>query len=387
MSYFIGAAVSWNQLAGLALAFSLAGGFLALFLVESPVWLLNRGRTDAARAALGRLRRGGEEELDEQMRDVQATVTHQAQESNAGIAGLRQLLGDATSRRALHIGVGLMVVQQLSGINAVVFYTGEVFQSLQLSVTASDNLSTGVEAMELVVTLAALLLMDRIGRLRLLLFAAVGQCLSLVILGSSFVASNIPQGVGVVGVYLYMFFFASGMGAVPWTMLGEIFQPRVKGIAGSAVVATNWLLAFVVTYTMDDLSGAFQSAFSADFISKNQNAGLGALFFLYSGICLLGVVWMVMFVIETKGKTFSQIQDELANNRLCRRRATAPQVSEVPTLRRGSATTQEMAPASVEWEGKPQQSETQKVARDQVSSAPLDVLQCAGTQHRVTSTV
>eukprot|EP00911_Craspedida_sp_UC1_P002769 UC1_evm5s2028 len=314
IAYVVGMVAEWRALAIMNMMIALLGTVLTIMLVETPVWLLEKGRESEARAALKRLRRGSADEIDELFLDVVATVEHQGDQKTRG--GIRHLLTDPNSRKALYIGVGLMFVQQFSGVNAVLFYTSTIFNSMGGGTDTADQLATGFEFTEVIITLAALFCMDRFGRRLMLSFAAGGQAIFATLLGASYLIPNAPSALGIVSLYLYVFFFASGMGAVPWTVMGEIFQPSVKGVGSSIVVAANWMFSFIVSYTVPDLRDAFQTAYgpSSDAV---PNAGMGGLFLMYGSLSLVGFFWILSAVPETRFKSFSRVQAELSTRPYC----------------------------------------------------------------------
>ena len=114
---------------------------------------------------------------------------------------------------------------------------------------------------------------------------------------------------GGAGLYSYIFFFASGLGAIPWFLMGEIFPAEVKGVASSIATAVNWGLSFVITKTVNmetDVLGG-------------QPKGLGGVFAGYGVICLLGIGFVICFVPETKGKSFDEVRPHAPPPLICAR--------------------------------------------------------------------
>ena len=132
------------------LIISAIGMVLTFFLVESPVWLLTKGKDKEAHAALAKLRIpqvGFVEEMIAEMKDTIAEDNSKQGSEEQG--GFNALLTDSNSRKAMIIGVGLMFAQQLSGINAVMFYAGQIFQAVPNTSDATANTySTGMQAMQ-----------------------------------------------------------------------------------------------------------------------------------------------------------------------------------------------------------------------------------------------
>jgi len=168
-----------------------------------------------------------------------------------------------------------------------------------------------MQAMQVGITLASVFYMDKFGRRPILLFAGIGQCIFAMCLVLYYLVGSTSWGVfPVVSLYLYVFFFSCGMGAIPWFIMGEIFKPNVKGLASSIATAVNWLLSFAITETVTPLKDGFQSMLGG--IDGAIDPGMGGLFLLYGIVCCFGVLFISTFVPETKGLTAREIQHKLA---------------------------------------------------------------------------
>ena len=307
VTYLVGSIVTWKTLGVISLAMSSAGCVLLVLVPESPVWLVSKGRDREARAALVRVRNPNVGNVD----DMLAKMKEGTSDGPTEQAGFRFLLSDKASRRALFIGVGLMVVQQFGGINAVMFYCGTILQAVtDGDVDKANTLAVGVQAVQLVTTGLSAFMMDRAGRKPILLWAAAGQAICSTLLGLYFIGVAKSESIALVGLYGYVFFFASGMGAIPWSIMAEIFDPKVKGLASSLATAMNWLLSWVITFTVNDLKSGWQKVFE-NHGNTHENAGMGGVFFTYGAISLLGCFFIWFIIPETKGKETSQIIAEL----------------------------------------------------------------------------
>ncbi|KAJ4426299.1 hypothetical protein ANN_27113 [Periplaneta americana] len=208
---------------------------------------------------------------------------------------------DPGARRALVVGLGLMVFQQLSGINAVIFYSVDIFEA------AGSTLDPKVAAIivgvvQVVMSYAASAAVDRAGRRILLLVSASVMALCLALLGFYFCLED-AAGLGwlpLVCVTVFIIVFSLGFGPLPWMMMAELFAPRVKGNASSVAVCTNWTLVFLVTFSFGKLV-----------------AGLGehTTFWIFAAICACATVFVWRLVPETKGKSLDEIQRLLSGER------------------------------------------------------------------------
>ena len=115
----------------------------------------------------------------------------------------------------------------------------------------------------------------------------------------------------IVVLYFYVFFFSCGMGAIPWFIMGEIFKPSVKGIASSIATAVNWLMSFLITFSVASITSGFEDALKSA-LPDAIDRGMGGLFALYGLVCLLGVGFVSFVVPETKGLSARQVQHKLA---------------------------------------------------------------------------
>ncbi|XP_039717365.1 solute carrier family 2, facilitated glucose transporter member 8 isoform X2 [Pteropus medius] len=212
------------------------------------------------------------------------------------------------------IGISLMVFQQLSGINAVMFYAETIFEEAKFKDSSLASVVVGI--FQVLFTAVAALIMDRAGRRLLLALSGVVMVFSTSAFGAYFKlteeapsnSSHVdllapisaePAGASVglawlaVGsLCLFIAGFAVGWGPIPWLLMSEIFPLHVKGVATGVCVLTNWLMAFLVTKEFSSLMEVLRP--------------YGA-FWLASAFCILSVLFTLCCVPETKGKTLEQI--------------------------------------------------------------------------------
>ncbi|BAF12079.1 sugar transporter ERD6-like 7 [Oryza sativa Japonica Group] len=290
-AYIIGALLSWRSLVLVGLvpcAFLLVG---LLFIPESPRWLANTGRVKEFNASLQKLR-GENADISEEAAGIREYIESLRSLPEARVQDLFQ----RKNLFAVIVGVGLMVFQQLGGINALGFYTSYIFSSAGFSGKLGTTL---IGIFQIPLTLFGALLMDRSGRRALLLVSASGTFLGCFLTGLSFyfkaqgVYAQLVPTLALYGISVYYAAYSVGMGPVPWVIMSEIFSIEIKAIAGSLVTLVSWIGSFAISY-------------SFNFLMDWNSAGT---FFLFSAASLVTVLFVARLVPETKGKALEEIQE------------------------------------------------------------------------------
>jgi len=197
----------------------------------------------------------------------------------------------------LLIGVALAVLQQWSGINIIFNYAEEIYRSAGYGVSGIlfNIVITGT--INLVLTLLALTLVDRVGRRSLMLFGCAGIALSHLVLGFTYQAGI--KGLPVLLITLCTIgCYALSLAPVTWVLISEIFPNRVRGIGVSISVSALWSASFVLTFTFPIL---------------NRVLGSAGTFWTYAGVCVAGLFFVFLRVPETKGKTLEEIEHEFTS--------------------------------------------------------------------------
>ncbi|XP_049280376.1 facilitated trehalose transporter Tret1-like isoform X1 [Anopheles funestus] len=303
MSFSISVGVNVFQLNIISGFVVLLFGPIFMLMPETPSCLLKRGYKTKAIETVKWLRGPKCDAYTEieQLQMEQDALLNQPKKS------LKKSLLTPETLSALLAMIGLVTFLQMSGINAVLFYATDIFMN------ASDSLNHEVATiivgvMQVFGTLLAAFTVDRIGRRWLLMISAVIMCASHVVLGVYFqLLQNNPAQVEnlewlpVLALSVFVTVFSIGFGPVPWIMIGEVFAIDVKDLASSLATFTSYALSFMMTKTFNPL---------------RNGLGEAGTFWLFAGFCLIGAIFVFLFVPETKGKTFEQIQKRLASSKV-----------------------------------------------------------------------
>ncbi len=289
VGYELAADSAWRWMLGLG---AVPGVLLALgmaLLPETPRWLAGHGHVDRARLALRRLR-GHDADIEPEMTQLRADLTRKVQTQS------QSRIGHAAARLPLMVGIGLAVFQQVTGINTVIYFAPVIFQASGLSSASAAILATaGIGVVNVVMTLVAIWLVDRVGRRVLLLWGLAGMGVSLCVLALAFLLGSGPLlGWLTAGsLTAYVGCFAIGLGPVFWLLISEIFPLAVRARGMSAATIANWLANLVVALTFLDLVDVL---------------GRPGIFSLYAALTFAAVVFSQRLVPETKGLSLEAIE-------------------------------------------------------------------------------
>lgn len=300
--YAVGYGLSVFTFSILCAAIPIIFAAIFVFMPESPLYLVSKNQTDNAVKSLKWLR-GREYDYSEELSELQ-----EEHERNTSMnVSIMAALSRRATLRALYIIIGLMFFLQLSGINIVIFYTGSIFDAANTGID-SELATILVGVMQVLATFVSSMIVDRVGRRILLLISIFVMAICKIMLGVYFhMKDEDEQSVvniawlPVFALCLYIVVFSLGFGPIPWLMVGELFAPDVKGIAGSAAGSFSWIFAFAVTKSFSSIQTAI---------------GIGPTFWLLSGFSIVGTVFVYFVVPETKGKTLNEIQKMLAGERV-----------------------------------------------------------------------
>jgi sugar porter (SP) family MFS transporter len=328
-----------------------------IFLPESPRWLMGNNRREKGIKVLRKVEHP--DLVEESIKRIDAEIEKEKQAVTNWTELFKPWL-----RNALIIAVGIMLVQQFVGINTIIYYAPTVFliagfEGAKAAITAT--ISVGV--INVLSTVVSMVVIDKIGRRKLYFIGLTGMAIALAALGFFFLfRDNLGEGMRfmIVGsVLVYIFFFAISLGPLGWLMISEVFPLKVRGLGMSIGSLSNWLFNALVAFTFlkiawgftglgigseivrektdpeisadqvqvlqkydislesniedvvkivssDEISDEDMAAFEAAYDIKPNPAGS---FFIYSVIAVLGILWGMRFIPETKGVSLEEIED------------------------------------------------------------------------------
>ena len=289
----LAASEAWRTMLGLAVVPSLVLLVGMYFMPETPRWLVSRGREDEARDVLRQTR-------DEESVELEVTEIKEVERDEEG--GLRELAAPWV-RPALVVAVGLAIFQQIIGINTIIYYAPTTLTEAGFGDQAATYANVAIGVLNVVMTLVAIRLIDRSGRVPLLVAGLIGMIASLVVLGASSLLLPAPQNptdplaiITLACLAAFIASFAVSWGPTVWVMLPEILPLRIRGTAMGFAIFLHWGANFVVSQTFPILLAT---------------VGAGVVFLGYAVVAIAALLFVRSRVTETKGRSLEEIEADL----------------------------------------------------------------------------
>ena len=267
-------------------------GIAAWQLPESPRYLVSKGQMKEAKSVLSLLSRSN---IEEKAKEIQDSFKNKKQAKLSDL--LEKVAGKKRIAPIVWAGLGLAVLQQFVGINVIFYYGSMLWQSVGFGESDAFFTSMISSAINLTMTIAAILLIDKIGRKPLLLIGSAGMTVTLGILACCFLFGSDASGnlTGNSGIFallaanFYVAFFAATWGPVMWVMLGEMFNNRIRAVAIAICGLAQWGANFLVSWSFPVLVG-------------KDGIGIGPTYLIYTTFAAISFVIVAKLVNETKGK-------------------------------------------------------------------------------------
>lgn len=282
----------WRWMLGVE-AFPAALFFVLLFSTPySPRWLIARKRVDEARTVLSRL--GTDTgDVESEIGEIQRSLDLEHQ-------SLKEPFFQGKYSKPIMLAVAIAMFNQLSGINAILYYAPEVFKSAGAGEQAALLNSVGIGVMNLVFTMLAMAVIDHFGRKRLMIVGSIGYIISLGATAWAFYTygkefTGLGSTVVLLGLMVFIASHAFGQGAVIWVFIAEIFPNRVRARGQALGSFTHWVFAAAISWTFPMIA---------------EQSG-GHVFAFYAGMMVLQLIWVLKMMPETKGVPLEKIQERL----------------------------------------------------------------------------
>ncbi|WP_316836063.1 sugar porter family MFS transporter [Pedobacter nutrimenti] len=284
-----GGETSWRWMLGVQAFPSFLFLVLIKFIPESPRWLiLKKGATDKA---LEILRIINPLNCEQELKAIQNSGT-----VLAGSSGQKEKLFSAQYKRPVILAMLFAFFNQVSGINAIIYYAPRIFEMAGLGAHSSLLSTVGIGLINFIFTLIAINFIDRVGRKVLMLIGSVGLIVSLFLVGYTFYSGNMSGFAIPAYMMLFIAFFAFSQGAVIWVFISEIFPNQVRAKGQTLGSSTHWVMAAIIAFCFPYLAETFGGATT---------------FFFFSSMMVLQLIFVWRLMPETKGRSLEQIETTL----------------------------------------------------------------------------
>lgn len=278
-----------------------------IFLPETPRWLISKGHEDKCRDVLQKVEDPSlvEDVISRMKADIQADKANKVKWNEVFKKWLRV---------PLIIAVGIMFVQQFTGINTIIYYSPKIFlMSGFADAQAAVWASVSVGVVNVAFTILSLFMIDKLGRRKLYFIGVTGLVVALIAMGTCFALQSTLgdsiKWVTIVLIWVYIAFFAISLGPLGWLIISEVFPLSVRGIGSSIGALSNWLFNGVVAFTFFKLVKGLTLPGSSIVLNGEDLGNPAGAFYLYALVGILSIVWGYFFIPETKNVTLEKIEE------------------------------------------------------------------------------
>ena len=317
-TYFIGNGLSeeeniqfgWRQMFWSELIPAILFFVLLFFVPKIPLWLMTKGKEEEALNILTRIH--GEEMANKEFVEIKESLQEEGKKIKTSVF-------TKTMLPIVIIGTILSVLQQFTGINAVLYYGADIFEQA-LGFGKEDILLQQIllATVNLVFTFVAMFTIDKLGRKPLLIIGGFGMLIGFLMMGFTLYFSDYSQVnsaglptisstegmISLIGVLIFIASFAMSMGPVVWVLLSEIFPNKIRSVAMSIAVAAQWLANYFVSQTFPIIVESDANKLQID--GGVWNNALP--YFLFSGFIVVIILFVWKYIPETKGKTLEEME-------------------------------------------------------------------------------
>lgn len=289
----VGGDNSWRIMLGVAAIPALIYCILVLFVPESPRWLMvHRGDYNTARKILAV---SDPEGVDDAILALHKSIEEEHQKESLSAFFSKRF------SRPIFLAIFIAFFNQMSGINAIIYFAPRVFELAGIGKQAAFLQSAGIGLVNLVFTMLGLYLIDRLGRKKLMLIGSIGYILSLGAVAAAFYFNYVGGMIVPVLLFIFIASHAIGQGAVIWVFISEIFPNSVRAYGQSLGCTTHWLLAAIITTVFPIMAVRF---------------GAAPIFLFFACMMVLQLLWVIFKMPETKGVPLEELEAKLIKNKI-----------------------------------------------------------------------
>lgn len=289
---------SWRLMLGLPFIPAFIMFVAVLFLPKSPRWLMLKGRNDQAMTVLRNIH--DERDADDEAKEILESLRTQG-------GTIREVIGNKYFRKVVFLGIVLQLIQQFSGMNTIMYYAPTIFKMAGFATHAGQMWGTVIVGLtNVLTTVVAILVIDRLGRRPVLFFGSALMIISMFVLGVLFyrgVHTVAERQTTVAFLLLFIVGFAISLGPVIWILCSEIFPLKGRDVGVTFSTAANWLGNTIVGMT---------------FLTLLSTLGTAGTFWLYAILGVISLLIMYFYVPETKYVSLEQIEANLLAGKSCR---------------------------------------------------------------------
>lgn len=286
---------AWQWMLGAETIPALLYGILSLAIPESPRYLIESGQEERARKVLAEVE-SPDCDLDARIEEIRTVLRREYKPR------FKDLLGGRLGFLAIvWVGIGASIFQQFVGINVIFYYSSLLWQSVGINASNSLLISVSTSLVNIVGTVVAMVLVDRVGRRPLLFAGSAGMTVTLALVawafsyrhgtGTSATLASTEATVALVSAHVYVFCFAFSWGVVVWVLLGEMFPNRIRALALAVAASAQWIANWAVTESFPSMA----------------NWNLSATYVIYACFALLSIPFVRYCLRETKGRTLESM--------------------------------------------------------------------------------
>jgi sugar porter (SP) family MFS transporter len=254
------------------------------FVSRSPRWLVKTGKIEEARRVLAQVNAGQDSEMT--IKEIRESIDNE-------IINRSIYLFKKPFLRLVLIGIAVGMFNQFTGINIIMYYATDIFRSAGFSTGSAIGQTVIIGCTNLLFTIVAMTIIDKVGRKKLLLTGAIGMAIFLGLFSYAFISGNIGGYLLLVMLIGFIGFFAASQGAVIWVLLSEMFPNNIRA-RGSAIGSfSHWFFNALLTFLFPVVAAA---------------TGIGYVFIFYAVATLISFFFFRAFLVETKGKSLEQLE-------------------------------------------------------------------------------